>query len=66
MNTSTLFIINDKQSCQNMGKTIKQENKIHSHSKNFKMQKITFHLQKRPIDLFPKKSSRPLKNGGGL
>jgi len=48
-----------------MGKIVQQENKTHFHSKNFKMQKIKFHLQKRPINLFPKKSSRPLKNGGG-
>jgi len=48
-----------------MGKTIKQKNKTHSHSKNFNMQKLTFHLQKRPIDLFPKMSSRPLENGEG-
>jgi hypothetical protein len=48
-----------------MGKIVKQENKTHFHSKNFKMQKLTFCLQKKPIHLFPKKSSRPLKNGGG-
>jgi hypothetical protein len=48
-----------------MGKIVQQENKTHFHSKNFKVQKIKFHLQKRPINLFPKKSSRPLKNGGG-
>jgi hypothetical protein len=50
-----------------MGKTVRQENKIYFHSKSFlEMQRNTFHLQKRPIDLFLNKSSRPLKNGGGF